>query len=384
MSLSYYRQQFRTLKVNTTSGHAKPHKACLLLAVCDLLSSHEIQENKIVFDQRLQDAFSIRFERYRRGNDKDNPVNPYFYLRSSGFWHLHPYKGQELEFAERVMEGTPGGAGTLKRLISHASLDSALFELLQDPSYREILAGELEGTLLTPEEAFAEWCRSVGKSEKTINNYVNALSGRLSEWATHTLGSPIKIMGLAGSEQVNHIREALGTYDLYVERDTKGKGMYSAALKLYQRYLEQDNIESRIAADIQLLQSRTLDSTVKETLISARRGQGLFRNRVLMQWGGQCAVTGYADKRFLIASHIKPWHAAEDGERLNGFNGLPLIPNLDKAFDLGYISFASSGTILISGELELPEKLGVSEGSKIKIKPQHQAFMEYHRSECFI
>jgi predicted restriction endonuclease len=171
---------------------------------------------------------------------------------------------------------------------------------------------------------------------------------------------------------------------LYVERDTKGKGMYSAALKLYQRYLEQDNIESRIAADIELLHSRTLDSTVKETLISARRGQGLFRNRVLMQWGGQCAVTGYADKRFLIASHIKPWHAAEDSERLNGFNGLPLIPNLDKAFDLGYISFASSGEILISSELEQPEKLGVSEGYRITIRPQHQGFMEYHRSECFI
>ncbi|EGG29409.1 hypothetical protein IMCC3088_1865 [Aequoribacter fuscus] len=95
-------------------------------------------------------------------------------------------------------------------------------------------------------------------------------------------------------------------------------------------------------------------------------------------------MTGYADKRFLIASHIKPWQAAEDGERLNDFNGSPLISNLDKAFDLGYISFASSGEILICSELEQPEKLGVSESSRITIRAQHQGFMEYHRSECFI
>ena len=384
MTLDEYRIAFRTLKVARADGRGRPHKACMLLAVIDLIDTGQLRENKIVFDDRLKDAFSQRFEVYSRGNDKDNPVNPYFHLSSSGFWHFMPNPGKHAELKQRLEDSKAGGAGTIKKLVAFVSLSPDLFTLLQDPNARSILAGELEGTLLTPEEAFAEWCRSVGKSEKTINNYVNALSGRLSEWASHKLGSPIKIIELAGSDQVNHIREALGTYDLYVERDTKGKGMYSAALKLYQRYLEQDNIESRIAADVELLQSRTLDSTVKETLISARRGQGLFRNRVLMQWGGQCAVTGYADKRFLIASHIKPWHAAEDGERLNGFNGLPLIPNLDKAFDLGYISFASSGEILISSELERPEKLGVSECSKIMIRPQHQAFMEYHRSECFI
>jgi putative restriction endonuclease len=95
-------------------------------------------------------------------------------------------------------------------------------------------------------------------------------------------------------------------------------------------------------------------------------------------------VTGYADKRFLIESHIKLWHASEDGQRLKGFNGLLLIPSLDKAFDLGYISFASNGEILISSELEQPEKLYVSKGSKIIIKPQHRVSMEYRRSECFI
>jgi predicted restriction endonuclease len=384
MTLDEYRIAFRTLKVARTDGRGRPHKACMILAVIDLIDTGQLRENRIVFDDQLKDAFSQRFEVYSRGNDKDNPVNPYFHLSSSGFWHLMPNPGKHAELTQRLEDSKAGGAGTIKKLVAFVSLSPDLFLLLQDPNARSILAGELEGTLLTPEEAFAEWCRSVGKSEETINNYVNALAGRFSEWTSHKLGMPIKIMGAGGSEQLNNIREASGNYVLLTELGAKDKDLSNDALKLYQRYLDQSNIETVIAEDIKLLQSRTLDSTVKETLISARRGQGLFRNRVLMQWGGQCAVTGYADKRFLIASHIKPWHAAEDGERLNGFNGLPLIPNLDKAFDLGYISFASSGEILISNELEHPEKLGVGEGSKIMIKPQHQAFLEYHRSECFI
>ena len=384
MTLDEYRIAFRTLKVARADGRGRPHKACMLLAVIDLIDTGQLRENKIVFDDRLKDAFSQRFEVYSRGNDKDNPVNPYFHLSSSGFWQLIANQGKEAELRQRLEDSKAGGAGTIKKLVAFASLSSDLFFLLQDPSARAILAGELEGTLLTPEEAFAEWCRSVGKSEETINNYVNALSGRLSEWTSHKLGIPINIMGSGGSAQPNNIQEASGNYDLLTELGTKDKDLSNDALKLYQRYLDQSNIETVIAEDIKLLHSRTLDSTVKETLISARRGQGLFRNRVLMQWGGQCAVTRYADKRFLIASHIKPWHAAEDGERLNGFNGLPLIPNLDKAFDLGYISFASSGEILISSELEEPEKLGISEGPKIMLRPQHQAFLEYHRSECFI
>ncbi|MDA0806049.1 MAG: HNH endonuclease [Proteobacteria bacterium] len=116
----------------------------------------------------------------------------------------------------------------------------------------------------------------------------------------------------------------------------------------------------------------------------ARRGQGLFRNRLLEQWGGRCAVTGYANPKFLLASHIKPWSIATDYERLDRFNGLPLIPNLDKAFDLGYVSFQSDGQILLSHELELPAILGVRDGQRVALDPRYQAYLEFHRSELFM
>ena len=85
MTLQEYLEVFRTLKVNSSSGHAKPHKACMLLAVIDLLDSGSLTQNRFVFDDRLKDAFSQRFEQYRQGNDKDTPVYPFFHLSSAGF-----------------------------------------------------------------------------------------------------------------------------------------------------------------------------------------------------------------------------------------------------------------------------------------------------------
>ena len=189
MTLQEYLEVFRALKVNSSSGHAKPHKACMLLAVIDLLDSGSLTQNRFVFDDRLKDAFSQRFEQYRQGNDKDTPVYPFFHLSSAGFWHLTANVGKEAELQQRLKDSAPGGTGVIKQLVAHASVSADLFLLLQDASTRSVLAGELEGTLLGPKEAFAQWCRSVGKSEKTINNYVNALSGRLSEWASHKLDS---------------------------------------------------------------------------------------------------------------------------------------------------------------------------------------------------
>ena len=81
-----------------------------------------------------------------------------------------------------------------------------------------------------------------------------------------------------------------------------------------------------------------IDETQKSTLINARVGQGQFRKKLIDYWNG-CAVTGFTDTRFLVASHIKPWRSSSDRDRLNEFNGLLLLPNLDKAFDLGFISF---------------------------------------------
>ena len=48
-------------------------------------------------------------------------------------------------------------------------------------------------------------------------------------------------------------------------------------------------------------------------------------------------MSGITSTWILIASHIKPWRVSNNNERLDVYNGLLLLPNLDKLFDKGYI-----------------------------------------------
>ena len=82
-------------------------------------------------------------------------------------------------------------------------------------------------------------------------------------------------------------------------------------------------------------------------MVKLRVGQGYFRKALIERWKG-CAVTGCKDESLLIASHIKPWSKCTTrAERLSPDNGILLSPNLDKAFDRGYISFDDNFKILI-------------------------------------
>ena len=382
MDFQTYKEEFENLRPSRVGGRSRPHKGSMLLAVIDLIDRGIINRNQIPLNDALSDAFSERFALYKQGNDKDDPAKPYFYLSSSSFWHLAPVAGREDELEQRRAASHHGSAKTVKSLIEYAYLDEELFKLLQNDVYRSILADVLEADLVSNEEAFKRWCKSIGKSEKTISNYSTALKGVISRWAAEKSGVSLDLFEIQDGVKLDLIHTSLQTHDVFVERDRVGKGMYSAALKLYEKYLEQQSTTS-ITKDLNEIETRSLDSTEKEILISARRGQGLFRRRVLNEWKGRCAVTGYSDERFLLASHIKPWRQATDGERLDRFNGLPLIPNLDKSFDLGFISFDSSGRILISDELEMPETLGVTPDLILNGRTQHFEYLEFHRSELF-
>lgn len=382
MSIQTYKAEFENLRPSRVGGRSRPHKGAMLLAVIDLIDQGIISRNQIPFNDALRDAFSERFSLYKQDNDKDDPAQPYFYLSSSRFWHLSPVEGREDELAQRRAASSHGSAKQIKSLIEYAYLDEELFKLLQNDVYRSILADVLEADLVSSEEAFKCWCISIGKSEKTVSNYTSAIKGPISRWAAEASGVPLDLFEIQDGVQLDLIRTTLSTYGVFVERDRVGKGMYSAALKLYAQFTEQQAATS-VARDLNEIEERAIDSTEKEILISARRGQGLFRRRVLNEWKGRCAVTGYGDERFLLASHIKPWRESTDGERLDRFNGLPLIPNLDKGFDLGFISFDAFGRILISGELEVPEILGVTPDLILHGQPRHFEYLEFHRSELF-
>lgn len=128
-------------------------------------------------------------------------------------------------------------------------------------------------------------------------------------------------------------------------------------------------------------------STEREQVIAARRGQGIYRERLLAKWNGACAVTGLAEPALLMASHAKPWKHASNAERLDGDNGLPLIPNLDKLFDKGLISFADDGAAMISFALSSAARaaFGVDAAMRL-LKPlsaAQQGYMAHHRDHVF-
>ena len=130
---------------------------------------------------------------------------------------------------------------------------------------------------------------------------------------------------------------------------------------------------------------RTLEETVKATLVQARRGQGLFRKRVhLIEVG--CRVTQVTAEKLLVASHIKPWKTSTNEERMSGNNGLFLSPHVDALFDKGYITFGPTGKIEVSPLLDsdvltrwkIDPKQNVG-----KFNSEQKYFLEYHEKEVF-
>lgn len=164
----------------------------------------------------------------------------------------------------------------------------------------------------------------------------------------------------------------------------------------YQTILESldDSVQRKISSD------PSLDSTTRESLIQARRGQGKFRANV-ESIDHSCRMTGISNPSLLIASHIRPWRLCQSSyERLDGMNGLLLTPDADLLFDRGFISFKNNGDVLVSPRIDRDDlrrlgfqrhvwaKFGFSEApaawpTREFFDPQHN-YLDYHRSEIFV
>lgn len=229
---------------------------------------------------------------------------------------------------------------------------------------------------------FEQWLLSVGKSPKSAKNYASAIAGPINKWAIEASLTDIDISDITSFKEFNRIVAKIKELLVFIDHDQKGNGMYKAALNHYASFLNDLSGES-VLDDIESINLDTMISaTEKKALINARIGQGVFRYNLINYWNG-CAVTKFKNYNFLVASHIKPWRFSNNDERLNSYNGLLLTPNLDKAFDLGHISFKENGTILISENLDEADLLGINSDLKISLSKKHLAFMDFHRSAIF-
>ncbi|MGE0424463.1 MAG: HNH endonuclease [Reyranellaceae bacterium] len=150
----------------------------------------------------------------------------------------------------------------------------------------------------------------------------------------------------------------------------------------------------------QVLNDPELDSTTKENVVQARRGQGRFRANV-QALERSCRLTGVTNPTLLIASHIKPWRLCDSAhERLDGMNGLLLTPDADRLFDRGFISFEDSGQVLVSPRVDqddlsrlgfqqlVRDRFGLAEAPANwrtdSFTEQRRRYLDYHRANVFV
>lgn len=176
----------------------------------------------------------------------------------------------------------------------------------------------------------------------------------------------------------------------FIEKNRTGARMYSNSLKHFLAFIKdtKSNISENTSELEEIKNDKKLNVTEKEALIKSRVGQGSFRNKIIQKYDGKCIVTGISDKRLLVASHIKPWSVSDNENRLSSENGLLLSCLYDKMFDLGLITFAEQGEMLISKELHPDNvaRIGIKSNFvyPLRYTPLLQMNMEYHRDVVFL
>jgi putative restriction endonuclease len=180
------------------------------------------------------------------------------------------------------------------------------------------------------------------------------------------------LAGLIGEEA----RSLVANADTIVAVD-KGRIVTGDDLDVWERRLEE-----------QVETDASVPETDREAIIRARRGQGLFKQRV-MRIEIRCRITGVDSPSHLLASHCKPWRDSTNEERLNGENGLLLTPSIDHLFDRGFIGFEDSGNLIISPVAHRPslQKMGVETERATNVgaftEGQRQ-FLEFHRNAVLL
>lgn len=154
--------------------------------------------------------------------------------------------------------------------------------------------------------------------------------------------------------------------------------------------LEKQTIESKFAEILSGTENLKGETKVRE--VKTRINQNAFRQIVLANYTGKCAITGIDIPELLIASHIIPWSKNEQ-ERLNPENGICFSALYDKAFDKGLIGISENYQILISTEIKskenqsyYPELFGKFKGAKIQLPQKYlpkKEFLQFHLDTIF-
>ena len=123
--------------------------------------------------------------------------------------------------------------------------------------------------------------------------------------------------------------------------------------------------------------------TTRNALVAARLGQGKFREDLDKIWDVRCALSSLSRRELLRASHIKPWSASNNVERLDPYNGLLLSVGYDVAFDTLLITFNQNGELVFAPDFSLTDAkaVGIEAHARLRhVHSRHRPYLEEHRS----
>lgn len=153
---------------------------------------------------------------------------------------------------------------------------------------------------------------------------------------------------------------------------------------------ENESIEQKFSDILEGTEGLKGETKIRE--VKTRVNQNVFRQIVVANYAGRCAITGIDFPDLILASHIIPWSRNED-ERLNPENGICLSALYDRAYDKGYISINERYEIILSkslmerkNEKYFDRHFSHLNGSKIILPKKYhprKEFLQYHLDTIF-
>lgn len=222
-----------------------------------------------------------------------------------------------------------------------------------------------------------------GLAQKTSHDYISRLKFLAADYMIDESLTKESVKDILSAEE-----EKRKIRNVYTSR--KAISDFSAGLYKFLAFIDSDYYkrlhDSIIKEIVQIEKSDSLQETEKKSLVLSRIGQGRFRNDLINYWGC-CAISGFSSTWMLVASHIKPWRDSNNKERLDVYNGLLLLPNFDKLFDKGYISFDSRGRVIFSNLLSKEDRrtLLLQDGMQLlRLEERHIPYLKYHNDNCLL
>lgn len=250
------------------------------------------------------------------------------------------------------------------------------------------ISTESPASVFSQKDVFANWLKqSTTLKDSSIDKYARAVKTISQEMVDQRVVA--KALHRMSTFELDIALSTIMKNDYFVDKNTRGNHMYSNALKQYRYFLNATAAPDDCTEYLETIKKDVaIPETEKMAIVQSHIGQGLFRKQLIDKYHGRCVITGIDQQKLLVASHIKPWAASDNQERLQVDNGLLLSATYDRLFDSGLITFDKNGRIYLSSFIgvENEKKLNLQAGVQYSLLMTNkmQQFLEYHSDVVFV